>query len=218
MAIEIGPIAKPHIFLVGNIIDSNEVEGTISANFAQRVEYAKHLEPSVTKVIGGVDQYDQENILTFDNDLRVIITGKVENKFTYFTKDNPTLPAKTFEGFYKDNSNTAASSVIGQYSETWFTINGKDPVRSKCYLYKYKDMDDANTSIDPSAENSTSVVNSYSDLGFILGACQTGSDLITIKAKTYYQGNESRIAVVKFKIARKQTTSTDIVNAIPIGN
>ena len=214
MAIEIGPIAKPQIWLIGNeIYDSG-----LSGGFSARVDHAKNEAVTTLKTIGGgITQFDEENILTFNNRVRVIITGQVGNRFSYFTKDNLLPGHLTYEGPEQSNDRDPGyTPVLGQYSETWFTINGKDPVRGKCYLYKYKDINDADTSTNPSA--GTFTIDNYAELGFILGSSQTGSDLITLKAKTFYLGNESRIAIAKFKIARHEDNVLEIENGIPIGN
>ena len=201
MAIEIGPIAKPQIWLEGSIITTFDSSSTVDPPTAHRIDHAKHINPTSTLVIGGVTQFDQSDILTFNENVRVVITGQAGNKFPYTTA-NTSLKESEFEG----DRNYSNGTLVGDYAETYFTINGKDPVRTKAYLWKYRDTDDIGANDD------------YSGLGFILGCCQTGSDLITIKAKTYYKGIGSRIAIAKFKIARPSSTindTTDVVNGVP---
>ncbi len=197
MAIDIGPIAKPHIWLEGS-----RVQGASDiAAYAGRVDMAKHESVTSMNTIYAVTEYDETDILTFDRQIRIIITGQINRKYDYVTA-NTTLPTASdvFEGEATDGSVLNAN----YWAQTYFTINGKDPVRTKAYLYKYKDMDNFN---DPDGTN-------YEGLGFILGSAQTGSDLITIKARTYFGGNKSRISIAKFKIARQQPL-TDVVNGAP---
>jgi len=198
MAIEIGPIAKPQIWLEGS-----RVQGASAIeDFAGRVDMAKHESVTSMNTIYAVTEYDETDILTFDRQVRIIITGQVSRKYDYVTA-NTTLPtaSNVFEGEATDSS----LLDINYWAQTYFTINGKDPVRTKAYLWKYKDMDNFN---DPAGTN-------YEGLGFILGSAQTGSDLITIKARTFFGGNKSRISVVKFKIARQQPL-INVTNGVPV--
>jgi len=202
MAIEIGPIAKPHIWLEGALIKGIDSSSIVDLQTSRRVDHAKHLNSVSTTSIDGVTALNQEDFLTFNSKVRIVISGQVGNKFNYVSKNNR-LSEKEFEGNTFGNSTV----LLNEYAETWFTINGKDPVRGKSYLYKYLDTDDLGENDD------------WTGLGFILGGCQTGSDLITLKAKTYYKGLESRVAVAKFKIARylksPSELSLSIENAVP---
>ena len=196
MAIEInGTVAKPHIWLIGNI----EQDG-VSSTFSERVDNAKHLMPNATQIVGGgVTDLDKENLLTFRDSVRVIITGQVGTKPVYVRegRDAPLFNQASsleFEGEAVPNTD-----AVSYYAETWYTFNGKDPVRSAARFYNFTDMDDA--SFDPSS----GLINNTSTLGFVLRTNPaSGSDLITLKAKTYYQGKESKIAIVVFKVVEPQ--------------
>ena len=211
MAIEIGPIAKPHIWLQGTRVDVSGVE--IVAPWSGRVDHAKNEVVTSSTEIYGVTLYDETNIITFHENVRIVIQQKVTPKPDYHTEYS-SLPlsslikegSSTADG-YQDGSG-ANKILTGQWAETYFTINGKDPVRTKAYLNKYP-------TLDPTDAVNNDETFDWSNLGFILASAQTGSDLITIKARTYYQGNKSRIAIAKFKIAR-QKGSYNIGNAVPI--
>ena len=192
MAQEIGPIAKPVIWLVGQQLNSKSID-----EFAGRVDHARHLNPAETIEIGGVTTFKQEKILTFDKRARIIITAQVSPKANYI-RESGVLDSLTFEGNQANNNREA----VNRYAETYYTLNGKEPVRTKAHLYNYLDMTDATYDGNPSAEDS-SLLNLL-DLGFILSASPAGSDLITLKAVTYHNGNKSRVAIAKFKIARPQ--------------
>jgi len=221
MAKEIGPIAKPHIWLEGNlIVPEDEAIGT----WAGRVDHAKNEPVTSMNIIGGVTQYDQTDIITFDYKVRVIITGQAQPKFNYYTQNNSLpLDDNIFEGSaegYKSGSLEYGNIPVNNYAETYFTINGKSPVRTKAYLWKYLDTDDRDKAIRAAASDPSNADVTWAGFGFILGSCQTGSDLITIKAKTYFRGNESRVAIAKFKIARHgilpDGTILPVENGVPI--
>lgn len=192
MAKEIGPIAKPFIRLVGNVIagTNNTITG-----FNERVDHARFLNPTSTDVISGVTAFDQDELLTFDKRVRIIITSQVSPRRTY-VRESGELSSLEFEG----SQNTNASS-INQYAETYYTLNGKDPVRTAATLYTYKEY----SSQDDLSANPLDV-HPIGTQGFVLSASPTGGDFITIKAKTYQLGNESRVAVARFKIAQLQGT------------
>jgi len=200
----IGPIAKPHIWLDGSLIVGSDV-GEVHEKWTQRVDHSLDEVVTSSTVIGGVTAFDQTNILTFDYNVRIVIQGNVDPKFPYNTKD-AVLPtaSNVFEGSRNVTEDQGLDDqlMVNNYAETWFTMNGKDPVRGKCYLYKYSDMGDQ-------------IARELSGKGFILGSCQTGSDLITIKARTFYRGNKSRIAIARFKIAR-HTDLNEVVNGVPV--
>jgi hypothetical protein len=50
--------------------------------------------------------------------------------------------------------------------------------------------------------DSDDALNNLDALGFVLGASNTGSDYIHLKARTFYDGKVSPIAVAQFKIHR----------------
>ncbi len=194
MAKEIGPIAKPQIWLVGDESKSGSIEP-----FSARVDHARHLNPAQTLTIDGVTTFKQEKILTFDKRIRVIITTASHLTRPVYNRESGVLGALEFEGS-KEYPNVSDDLNLNLLAETYYTLNGKPPVRTKAHLYNYLDMNDA-TYDSPSDGGS---ITNLSALGFILSASPTGSDLITLKAVTYWQGNKSRVAIAKFKIARPQ--------------
>ena len=202
MAIDMVQVPKPQIQLVGNVLLSN---GDIVDNSnGIRVDHARTLPPVSTTEITGVSQLDKDDILTFFDSVRIIITGQVAtDKPVYLRQNRPEgLGALEFEG-----ANTySATGAVNKDAETWYTYNGKDPVRSKSYLYTFKDWDwyDDQINSNPSGDTGGSNISS---LGFVLRNSPTGNNLITIKARTYYAGRESRIAVATFKIAQKNDIS-----------
>ncbi len=217
MAIEIGPIRKPFIYLEGSVINNTDVAGanlTGQDPFGARIDHAKDEVVTSSTTIGGVTLFNQEDILTFHDNIRIVIDTNVGSvlgvKPGYLTASvGPEYQESIFEG----SANKTDDLIANKYPETWFTINGKDPIRGKSYLYKYREAK------DQPIKNDDGLPNDWTGLGFLMGSCQTGSDLVTLKAKTFYAGNSSRVAVAKFKIARPSLGSNSrlLGNATPIG-
>ena len=194
---EIRTLAKPEIYLIGDSVSGgNQNTGDI---FSGIVDHSK----SGTNSIISTTQLDKEDILSFGGSVRIIITGQLTPKPSY-TRRSGSFSSIEFEG--KQRENTIA---VNQYAETFYTLNGKDPVRNSNYLYNYTDRDDVETSSNPSDGTSSSTINS---LGFILRNVNSGSNLITLKARTFFQGGRSAVAVAYFKIYNSPTYTTTIDN------
>ena len=194
---EIRTLAKPEIYLIGDSVSGgNQNTGDI---FSGIVDHSK----SGTNSIISTTQLDKEDILSFGGSVRIIITGQLTPKPSY-TRRSGSFSSIEFEG--KQRENTIA---VNQYAETFYTLNGKDPVRNSNYLYNYTDRDDVETSSNPSDGTSSSTINS---LGFILRNVNSGSNLITLKARTFFQGGRSSVAVAYFKIYNSPTYTTTIDN------
>ena len=71
------------------------------------------------------------------------------------------------------------NNSVGLGLETYYTINGKSPTRSKNYLYTKP---------------------------FTLRRNVTGSDKVVLKTKSYCQGLQSEVRTVEFKINKKQNS------------
>ncbi len=198
MAIEINDkVSKPEIYLVGDTISQDGVVSEIS----RRIDYARTLPPASTTTITGVSQFDQDNILTFQDSVRVIITGQMGKKPNYVRKGSELSSSLDFEGNAMFDTEGDNKELINYYAETWYTYDGTNPIRTRSRFYNFKDMDDFKNPNDPSGNP---INNNINTLGFVLRTIPTGSDLVTIKAKTYYQGGESSIAIAIFKIALGQ--------------
>ena len=207
---EIKTLAKPEIYLIGDSISGgNQNTGDI---FSGIVDHSK----SGTTSITSVTQLDKEDILTFGGSVRIIITGQLTPKPTY-TRRSGAFSSTEFEG--KQRENTIA---VNQYAETFYTLNGKDPVRNSNYLYNYTDRDDViiedhtetipPTGGNPSLPGETTETDNLNTLGFILKNVNSGSNLITLKARTFFQGGRSAVAVAYFKIYNSPIYTTTIDN------
>ena len=187
--VDILTIAKPQIWLEGIKVNGN--------SFSERVDHDKDTSPTSTVIIGGITQFDSDDILTFSNNVRVIITTMALPKVTY-NRESGKLSALEFEGKGRVNIKN-----VNQLSETYYTLNGKDPVRTKANLYNYRDRNDITTDTDPSDNN---IIIDSSDLGFVLSDSNAGNSLLTVKAVTYKTGKKSRIAIARFRIVQTQNT------------
>ena len=100
---------------------------------------------------------------------------------TYYNNASAKTGSKRFQGkqYELTDANTIAS--VNNIAYIYYTLNGKDPSRTKNNLY-------------------TGPVKFNSNL--------TG-DNITIKARTYYQGKMSGVSVARINIAR-QIDSTEV--------
>ena len=195
---EIRTLAKPEIYLIGNSISGgNQNTGEI---FSGIVDHSK----SGTTSITSPTQLNKEDILTFQESVRIIITGQLTPKPAYARRSG-VFSSIEFEGRQRENT-----IAVNQYAETFYTLNGKDPVRNSNYLYNYTDRDDVETSSNPSDGTSSSTINT---LGFVLKNVNSGSNLITLKARTFFQGGRSAVAVAYFKIYNSPIYTTTIDNA-----
>jgi hypothetical protein len=209
MAIEIGPIRKPFIYLEGQAIYNTDYDASGQAPFEGRIDHAKDGVVTSSTTIGGVTLYNQEDILTFNENVRIVITSNAKGGVSQPSYVTANTSTDKQESIFEGSANDTSDLLANKFAETWFTINGKDPVRGKAYLYKYLDTN------DKTSKNDAGLPKNWVGLGFLLGSCQTGSDLITLKARTFYGGNKSNIAIAKFKIARGQY-SREVANATPI--
>ena len=208
-------IQRPEIRLVGSAIE-NGIEGTNFSGIVDHFKMSPSRNPSSTSTtIQSESHLDKDNILTFKESVRIIITGRVNPKPPY-TRKTRNLGSLEFEGKQR-----YSIGDVNYYAETYYTINGKDPIKSANYLYKYKDYDDfkieyrthrieiTQLGADPSGKpviNPSVDDDQYSninELGIVFKNHISGSNVITIKARTFYQGNVSEIAMAYFKIYRE---------------
>ena len=216
MAIEIRVLAKPEIYLIGNSVSGgNQITGEI---FSGIVDHSKN----GTTTILSTTSLNKEDILTFNGSVRIIITGQLTPKPNYNRKSG-TFTNLEYEGKVRYNN-----LDISHYAETYYTLNGKDPVRTANYLYNYTDRDDyveedktetmlpsinpSTGEVNPSAPVSISTDNNLNTLGFILRNVNSGNNVITLKARTFFQGRISPVAVAYFKIYNSTIYTTIIDN------
>jgi hypothetical protein len=214
----IAPILKPEIFLIGKTIEDGA-----ESNFADSIDHSVNSSTFVTNEIRSETTLNKANILTFQESVRIIVTG-MQNPKPSYVKPTKVFASTEFEG----RANPLSPGVVGIISpvaETYYTLNGEDPRRHKINLYNYLDRDDETQEITRLIARNPSILNpsvpdegylttsegNLSDLGFVLGPSPTGNDLIILKARTFYDGKVSPTAMAVFKVAQRQEART-IVN------
>ncbi len=238
---EIRALAKPEIYLLGTSVSGGKQ--TTGGTFSGIVDHSK----SGTNSILSPTQLNKEDILTFDESVRIIITGQITPKPNYTRRSGP-FSSLEFEGRVRYND-----LDINHYAETYYTLNGKDPVRTANYLYKYRDRDDFESKEEIAAPYiSTEVINvdtrttlnpsnpsgydsnpsgdegyeistlnpsapsagpdNIESLGFILRNVNSGSNLIVLKARTFFQGRVSPVTVAYFKMYTSTIFTTTVNN------
>ncbi len=198
-------IEKPEIRLVGDIISSE----SIVSYFSTGVDHSTTPIIVESNLVSSPTVLDRNDLLNFQNSVRIIITGKIFPKVDYRRRDR--MGALEFEG--NVSFNTSSPTVVNEFAETFYTLNGKDPVRTANYLYTALDYDSFSTTnlLDPSA-NPSSIFNNINDLGFLLKVNPTGDEVFVLKARTFYRGQKSDVTTARFKVYRN-TVSTLIDNA-----
>jgi len=126
---------------------------------------------TIEETISGTDVTKRE-VLTYIGDVDVTLTSDTD--YTANSYDNRT--SSDFIG-----STPFDISGGSQYAETYYTLNGKDPMRTKANLYTG---------------------------AFTLRRNETGSDNTIIKAKTYVNGIDSEVMKSEIRIIR--TVSTNV--------
>lgn len=209
MAIEVRALVKPEIYLIGNEVPGKGILGEI---FSSIVDHSK----SGTTTISSPTTLNKAKVPTFQESVRIIITGQITPKLSYIRKESR-FDSTEFEG--KINYSPIN---VNFYAETFYTLNGKDPVRNSNYLYNYLDRDDyitedktetiPPTGGDPSLPGGITISDNLNSLGFVLRNNKTGDSLITLKTRTFYRGDISSIAVAYFRIYNAPSNNLIIDN------
>lgn len=158
-------VDAPTIVINGQLID--ETAGTYSVAANQTI--------TTQDVVIETDvDVRQREVLAFEGDVTITITPDTTwTANSYSNRSSGDIIGKT---------ETAASSKINKYSETYYTVNGKNPIRTKSNLYTG---------------------------AFEIRANKFGSsDNIIIKARTYCGGQWSEVRKVEIRIVR--TTQTNV--------
>ena len=139
----------------------NDIEALAGGNFtnvAERVYYADGNDyPTIT--------------LTPDS--------KFIAKSYYATSESAQYDGSQVGALKFQGAKAVDGNALGLESETYYTLNGKNPKRTKSNLYT---------------------------VPFVLRRNTSGSDNIILKARTYRAGQWSEIRKVEFRIARKNDT------------
>lgn len=164
MSIEINKsdsrLEAPSVTLSGKVID--ETTGL----YADTSSTARS---SLETVVDGTT-VTKQSVLNFYGDVTITLTP--DSKFdanSYTNRESGDIIGAT----------AVSDNKVGLKSETYYTVNGKDPSRTKSNLYTG---------------------------AFIVKHNKSGSDNFVLKARTYCQGKESPVMKVEFKINRADSS------------
>lgn len=185
----VAKLTAPTISLTGTAVSPNKeyTDGTftVTAGIAE----SPNSNDSSSKQFS-IDNGRVERTLVFDDlvDVNMSATG-----LTLKTRDNTSVPASR-PTFYGDLAGVMNDSPQADVAEIRYTVNGKDPSRTKFYRWG---IDDAST--------------------IRLQMNKTGGGETVLKARTYYRGRWSDATTVRVKIARG-TVTEQIKSQINAGN
>ena len=113
-----------------------------------------------------------QDVMIFKDSVRVTVTP--DPKFSAAS-----YSARSSGDIIGETSVTNRSNItFGTSSETYYTVNGKSPKRTKSNLYTG---------------------------AFTLTRNESGTDNVILKVRTYYQGNWSKVFKTEFRIGRDNT-------------
>lgn len=170
MTIEIGKeiIQPPVIRISGSKVSSTD--GAI-AESSEDIYNSQH-------VVENELEFTQRETVLYDDEVTVTIVPDSSYE-TYTYKD-----IDAYEDFSKSTNKVIGKvrknvNNVGQnsISETYYSLNGKDPLRTKTFLYTKP---------------------------FVVRRNSSGSDDVILKAKTFVGGKSSLIRTVKIRIVDKQ--------------
>lgn len=201
---DIKTLRKPEIYLVGNmLLENSDTVGYSEGIYDHSVDYDF---ATTTNIIRTNTVLDRDlDIPLFMESVRVIITPVQTPKETY-PYQSLSLGSTEFQGD-KKYSGTATNKF--NRAVVYYTLNGADPRKNPLHLYTYLDMNDRIVTYDNPSEGGPLggtgggvLSDNINTLGFVIGAGPTGNDNITIKARTFFRGQVSSIAIAKIRIAR----------------
>jgi len=155
------------------------------------------IDHSVTRKDGGltIRGPDKSKFLTLRAPVSVIFN--IPSEYPLFTYTNP-----DFKNTFTGTKRYVNHSDLFNYATIFFTINGKDPIRSKKYLYQDNHLVLNEKVYNPSVAAVVTREYIYDGKGFEIGSPPGGADQVRLKARMYYRGDWSDVAVARFNIAR----------------
>jgi len=188
MTTHVRQLAGPTISINGKLIDadSGHTTGTATDN---AINHTVTISGTEVTGVNGFNTNLKSRIPTFyvaaGESVTVTITAPTTWKDT--TNTELTVTGTTYRDDSADKtflgkSNHAADSngvVVNADSETFYTLNGKEPSRTKTNLYSK---------------------------AFTITANMTGSDNTVLKARTYWRGVRGEVTVAQIKVYRPDTT------------
>ncbi len=129
----------------------------------------------ITEDTTGAGPWRNQDTMIFSGNVRATITP--DPKFSVASYSNrSSLDVENRSIFVGETQ--ISDRNLGLFSETYYTLNGKNPKRTKSNLY----------------------------IGaFIVRRNESGSDNVILKVRTYYQGNWSKVFRTEFRVGRDNT-------------
>lgn len=182
-------LTAPTISLQGVAVSPSKEYTTGTWNITAGIAESPNSNDSSSKQFS-IDNGRVERTLVFDDlvDINMTATG-----LTLRTRENTSVPASR-PTFYGDLAGVMNDSPQADAAEIRYTVNGKDPSRTKFYRWG---IDDAST--------------------IRLQMNKTGGGETVLKARTYYRGRWSDVTAVRIKIARG-TELEQVTSQINAGN
>ena len=165
----------PIIRLVGTVIDTQT--GTFSTNVT--VDYDPSQNPDIvtsftTSTLIGTAQVTISGLSVTRRD-EIVFSESVTLSFITDSKwGRNEYTSSSFTG-----TNITSKDNINRLSNTYYSLNGKDPKRSKNYLYTGGNI--------------------------LIRRNSTGSDKTTLKVRTYIRGRISPVMIIQFRIVKSNS-------------
>ena len=206
-------IERPTIYIVGNVLT-----GDHSRSYANFVDNTIDTGDNIYfNVITSSDVLNEDDLPMFDvtKNVRIIITPDS----TYSTYGYPAIEEDSTKVFI--GKVAPVNNIVNEYAETYYTMNGKDPSRTRSYLYRYLNLNDRTNHhthspnpSDPSTSGSQVIsVDNLNSLGFLLKPNRTGGDTYDLRARTYYRGKKSDVSIAKFRVVDPEQRRKTIFNS-----
>ena len=216
-------VIRPLITIVGHLIAPSP-DAVLSRKVTKQIDNTIFVKQQPL-VILSTDILDEDKLLTFADDkpVRIIMDPRTSVTEYNYHEIRGSEMGTTFVGKPTAINIAGGGTVTGTYSEIYYTLNGKDPSRTKSYLYRYRSINRRYSDMSVRRFNPSTEPSGYYDkkwirdnletLGFELKKNNTGNENFTIKARTYYQGIKSPVTIVKIKIIKIDQTSNEVHNS-----
>jgi hypothetical protein len=173
--VTITKLTAPNILLSGTqITDTKDTQTTVEVSLNQGTSIQ-----NITSTFGaGTTEYKENNVLVFRDKVQVVMNSSytAQAESAAVTAAAAALVAAGKEvnyGKFRDATNV-------NLAEIRYTLNGKDPSRTKFHIYRDS---------------------------FYIKTNKSGSDNTILKARVYYQGQWSDVVTVELKIASVDNTT-----------
>jgi len=173
------PVAKPKIEIEGKLISTDGKIGSktsISVDQTPKVN-GNSVRATKGESAGSLPAFYNEVTLSLDVDSSVRKSLQNSN----YNNANAKINSTTFQGKETSGKYNQAPSVVNNIAYIYYTLNGKDPSRTKSNLY-------------------TGPIT--------LRHNQFSGDNVIVKARVYFEGQSSSVTVANINIVRRTSSKT----------